>query len=89
MDVQLTDIHDHLPELWTKAVESQRRSNAKPDIGVPRIYVGDLVRDFPDNVVQKFVSHRRNPTSNHVELKVGCLGFDAAGDTWESISELT
>ena len=165
VDAQLADIHDHLPELWAKAVESQqrrRRRNAKPGYGVPHIHVGDLVlvaeavhghklrmrwtgphevvaavnkycykvkpvvpppqkrktitahivrirrfsnaalgtdadrrrieesavKDFPDNFVQKFVAHRRNPTNNRIELKVRWLGFDAAGDTWESIAEL-
>ena len=42
----LADIHEHLPELWAKAVQAQkkrRRQNSKPGIGVPRIHVGDLV----------------------------------------------
>ena len=46
VDAQLAQIHDHLPELWAKAVRSQvkrRRRNNKPGIGVPRINVGDLV----------------------------------------------
>ena len=46
VDAQLAEIHDHLPELWAKAVQSQvkrRRRNNKPGIGVPRINVGDLV----------------------------------------------
>ena len=46
------------------------------------------VRDFPDNFVKKFIGHRRNPTTNRIELKVRWLGFDAAGDTWEAINEL-
>ena len=165
VEAHLADIHQHLPQLWAKAVQSQqkrRRQNAKPGLGVPRIHVGDLVlvaeavhghklrmrwtgphevidtvnkycyrvrpivpppqkrktitahivrirrfsnaalgtdadrrrieesavKDFPDNFVHKFVGHRRNPTTNRVELKVRWLGFDAAGDTWESIAEL-
>ena len=46
VDTQLADIHDHLPELWAKTVESQkrrRRRNVNPGSGVPRIHVGDLV----------------------------------------------
>ena len=46
VDAQLAEIHDHLPELWAKAVQSQvkrRRRNNKPGVGVPRINVGDLV----------------------------------------------
>ena len=42
----LADIHEHLPELWAKAVQAQtkrRRQNSKPGVGVPRIHVGDLV----------------------------------------------
>ena len=33
------------------------------------------VKDFPDNFVKKFVVHRRNPTTNRVELNVRWLGF--------------
>ena len=47
VDDQLANIiHNHLPQLWAKAVQSQvkrRRRNNKPGIGVPRINVGDLV----------------------------------------------
>lgn len=46
VDDQLADIHNHLPELWAKAVQSQvkrSRRNNKPGIGVPHINVGDLV----------------------------------------------
>lgn len=39
-EADIADIHEHLPELWAKSVQSQkkrRRQNAKPGIGVPRI----------------------------------------------------
>ena len=46
------------------------------------------IRDFPDNFVQKFVGHRQNARTHVVELQVRWLGFDAAGDTWEPVTEL-
>ena len=55
------------------------RPTAHRRIGGPR---------FPDNFVNKFVGHRRNPTTNQIALKVRWLGFDKAGDTWEAIAEL-
>ena len=47
------------------------------------------MRDFPDNFVHRFLSHRRNPATHDVELRVRWLGFDVAGDTWEPIASLT
>ena len=46
------------------------------------------IRDFPDNFVARFVTHRQNPDTHRVEIKVRWLGFDAAGDTWEEVSDL-
>ena len=70
-------------------VRIRRFSNAALGTAADRQRIEEsAVRDFPDNFVQKLVAHRRNPTSNRVELKVRWLGFDAAGDTWKSIAEL-
>ena len=71
-------------------VRIRRFSNSALDTDADRWRIEEsAVRDFPDNFVQKFITHRCNPTSNRVELKVRWMGFDAAGDTWESIAELT
>ena len=45
-------------------------------------------RDFPDNFVNKFVAHRRDPDTHAVQLKVRWLGFDRHADTWETIASL-
>ena len=46
------------------------------------------VRDFPDSFVHWFTAHRSNPTIHQVEFRVRWLGFDAAGDTWETVTSL-
>ena len=70
-------------------VRIRRFSNAALGTPADRQHIEEsAVRDFPDNFVNKFAGHRRNPTTNRIELKVRWLGFDKAGDTWEAIAEL-
>ena len=67
----------------------RRFSNAALGTPADRQHIEEsAVKDFPDNFVNKFIDHRRNPTTNRIELKVRWLGFDKAGDTWEAIAEL-
>jgi len=77
------------PTITAHIVRIRRFSNAA--LGTPadrRRIEESAVRDFPDNFVQRFRAHRRNPTTHRVELQVRWLGFDAAGDTWEPVASL-
>ena len=44
-------------------------------------------RDYPDNIVKRFVRHRVGK-DGEFELQVRWLGFGEAHDTWEPISNL-
>ena len=77
------------PTITAHIVRIRRFSNAALGTEADRRQMEEsAVRDFPDNFVQRFVDHRRNPTTHRVELKVRWLGFDAAGDTWETVASL-
>ena len=47
------------------------------------------LRDYPDNIVKRFVSHRfGDPPECQLMLQVRWLGYDAAYDTEEPVTDL-
>ena len=70
-------------------VRIRRFSNAALHSPADRAMLEESARrDFPDNFVNKFVAHRRNPDTHAIELKVRWLGFDQHADTWEPVTDL-
>ena len=61
------------------------RRFASSDLGITEQIRMDVIRDHPDNVVQKLTQHRYDGA---LWFKIRWLGFSAARDSWQLASEL-